>query len=1100
MKLKIGILFLFVLFSFKTFSQAVFSENKGQWPPKVLFKYDLDFSQIYFEKDGFLINMYDANEWYGSSVHHGHHETNNTSNIIKAHAYKIVFRNSNSQKILGKQATGDYENYFLGNKSKKWAKNVKKYQNISYKNIYSNIDLKISNLKNGIKYDFIIHPKGNLQDIELEYKGIDKIYLEKGNLKIQTSIQEITEYAPFVYQEIEGKKLKIPAIFELDKNIVRFKLLSNYDENYDLIIDPTLVFSTYSGSTKDNWGFTAAGDLLGNVFGGGIIYNSGYPGSLGAYQYDKAGNSDIFISKYTPDGKNRLWATYLGGEYAEMPHSIIVDSHNNLLILGTTGSSNFPTSSNAYDTTFNGGTDITYDNVIKFPEGVDIFIAKISENGDQLLSSSFIGGSNNDGINWRNSYDNYIMNGNGALYYNYADGARGEIILDEKDNIYVGSNTFSTDFPTKDAFQNHSAGKQEGIVFKMNSDFSELIWSSYLGGAEDDAIYSVALNKKNEVFVGGGTQSPYFPTSHNAYKNYYIGGSTDGFVSRFSSDGKHLLASTFYGSNQYDQVYFVRTDKAGNIYILGQTEAKDSTLIYNAPYSQYNSGQFIAELPSNLKSLKWSTVFGTGNGKPNISLTAFSVDLCRRIYLAGWGREWDKWSKIEGTKNMEVTPNATQKTTDGQDFYIMVLYENATALDYATFLGELHYGSGYCGHDHVDGGTSRFNKKGEIYQAVCASCGNVNRTGSSESCDAFPTTPDAWSEHNGGIIDYDWVCNNAVFRYSFADDLTIADFYAPNVCKNDSTSFTSTGWGKQHYWDFGDSSPKDTNLNPKHLLPSGLNKITYITVDSSSCNISDTIIKYVFVQDYSIDSLKEHIICYRDSLKIGLIPEKDKTYLWEPNYNLSNTKIANPTAFPEKDTTYLLQIHNNLCIDTVYEKIRIDTSLFSITANANPHHIVIGESTQLSSSGKNEYKYHWYPPYKLDNPYVKNTIASPKKNTIYQLEITDSYGCKTVDTTIVYVTDYICGEPNIFIPNAFSPNNDNNNDILYVRGKGIEEFYLAIYNRWGEKVFETTDINTGWDGTYKGQLMDPAVFVYYLKATCINENVFEKKGNITLVR
>jgi len=307
---------------------------------------------------------------------------------------------------------------------------------------------------------------------------------------------------PHLYiKKLKEKKITIPAIFELDKNIVRFKLLSNYDNNYDLIIDPTLVFSTYSGSTKDNWGFTAAGDLLGNVFGGGIIYNSGYPGSLGAYQYDKAGNSDIFISKYTPDGKNRLWATYLGGEYAEMPHSIIVDSHNNLLILGTTGSSNFPTSSNAYDTTFNGGTDITYDNVIKFPEGVDIFIAKISENGDQLLSSSFIGGSNNDGINWRNSYDNYIMNGNGALYYNYADGARGEIILDEKDNIYVGSNTFSTDFPTKDAFQNHSAGKQEGIVFKMNSDFSELIWSSYLGGAEDDAIYSVALSKKTKCLL-----------------------------------------------------------------------------------------------------------------------------------------------------------------------------------------------------------------------------------------------------------------------------------------------------------------------------------------------------------------------------------------------------------------------------------------------------------------------------------------------------------------------------------------------------------------------------------------------------------------------
>jgi len=1024
-KLKSLILLLFITLNTSLFSQNVFTENKGQLPSQVAYSFNSDASRIYFEKTGFLFNLLDINALYGGSVHHGHHSETPLPKEIQAHAYKIIFKNALNPQIVGLNPSSDYENYFLSNNPKQWATHVKKYQTIIYKSLYKNIDLKINYNNKGIKYDFVVHPQGKVQDIILKYEGVDELRLEKDGLKIKTSVQTITENIPVVYQNIKGKIINIPTKYDIKDHTIRFHLLKNYDKKYDLIIDPTLVFSTYSGATKDNWGFTAAGDLLGNVFGGGIIYNSGYHGSLGAYKESHIGNSDIFMSKYTPDGTQRIWATYLGGKYAEIPHSLIVDSHNNLIILGTTGSDNFPVSDNAYDKTFGGGDDITYDNVVNYPEGIDIFITKLSEDGSQLLASTFMGGSENDGLNWRNSYQRYIMNGNGALYYNYADGARGEIILDKNDNIYVGSNTFSADFPIKDGWQTHNGGRQDGIVFKMNSDFSQLIWSSYLGGEKDDIINSIAINDNNEVYVAGGTRSPYFPTTHNAYKNYYLGGITDAFVSQFSSDGKMLLASTFFGSDQYDQAFFVRTDRNSNVYITGQTKAKDSTLIHNAAYSHYNSGQFIAKFYPNLRSIEWSTVFGTGNGKPNISISAFAVDICHRIYLSGWGREWGKWEEIEGTNGMEITPDAFQKTTDGQDFYIMVLYENASTLDYATFFGELHYGSGYCGHDHVDGGTSRFSKNGEIYQAVCASCGNVNTSGSSPSCDAFPTTSGAWSEHNGGIIDQNWVCNNAVFHFSFAKDTILADFeISSDICFPDSSSLKSIGNEKYQLWDFGDNSPIDTNINPSHLFSPGEHTITYIAIDSNTCNISDTI---------------------------------QKTF-------------------------------------------KIDSSFFSSTAYATPYHIIIGKSSQLTVTGNSQYQYHWYPSYKIDNPELQNPTVSPSKTTIYQVDIIDSLGCKHTDTTIVYVQDYICGEPNIFVPNAFSPNNDNNNDILYIHGKGIEDIYFAIYNRWGEKVFETTNINYGWDGTYKGEFVDPAVFVYYLRATCINKHVFEKKGNITVVR
>lgn len=114
--------------------------------------------------------------------------------------------------------------------------------------------------------------------------------------------------------------------------------------------------------------------------------------------------------------------------------------------------------------------------------------------------------------------------------------------------------------------------------------------------------------------------------------------------------------------------------------------------------------------------------------------------------------------------------------------------------------------------------------------------------------------------------------------------------------------------------------------------------------------------------------------------------------------------------------------------------------------------------------------------------------------------ITDSNGCSITREKIIYVFELVCGEPNIFIPNAFTPNKDGNNDILFVRGRNISEMHFVVFNRWGEKVFETTDQKTGWDGTFKGKDVDPAVFVYHLTVKCGDGQEYFKKGNVTVIR
>ena len=149
------------------------------------------------------------------------------------------------------------------------------------------------------------------------------------------------------------------------------------------------------------------------------------------------------------------------------------------------------------------------------------------------------------------------------------------------------------------------------------------------------------------------------------------------------------------------------------------------------------------------------------------------------------------------------------------------------------------------------------------------------------------------------------------------------------------------------------------------------------------------------------------------------------------------------------------------------------------------------------------FTYVWTPPLNLDNPTSPNpffTPTFPSVTTFTVILTENSSGCEYRRQITIYAFEVNCGPPDVFIPNAFTPNNDGENDVVYVRGKNVAEMVLKIYNRWGELVFETTDQTKGWDGTYKGKLVDPGVFVYYLDLICVDGQENFLKGNITVIR
>ncbi len=1021
----ITLLFLaFCLTPIEASAQLSFVENKGQWESHILYKLSLNNGAMFLENNSITFNFMDRKDHDHSFAHHGETE-HRDENIINFHAYRVHFRGANPNPVVGaSDKYSDYLNFFIGSDPSKWAGNVSKYKEVLYKNIYNNIDLKLYVTEKGLKYDFIVHPGGDIDDISLEYEGVDKMEVLNNNLVIITTVNDVVEMQPLVYQIIDGEKVEIPCTYNLRSNKLNYKLARYYDTNYPLVVDPSLVFSTYTGSTGDNWGFTATWDYDDNVYSGGIVFNVGYPTSMGAYQVNFAGGTapipnssyyaagcDVGIIKYNENGTQRLFATYLGGAGGqEMPHSLVVNEENQLVIMGTTGSPDFPTSPGAFDNTFNGGDSVVYDNVISFPYGVDIFVVKLSETGSSLLGGTYIGGSGNDGFNFKQYYAETnptyninwtMMHGNDSLYYNYADGARGEVICDDKNHIYVATNTFSLNFPQgiNNGFQPASGGKQDGIIFKLKGDLTQLLWSSYLGGSEDDAIYSVDLTSDYNVYVAGGTVSTNFPTTFGAYKTTFQGGTTDGFVSYLNADGNVLIASSYFGSNQYDQAYFVRTDGDNNAFICGQTKATGSTLIYNAAYNVPNSGQFIAKFVPNLSSLVWSTVFGTGNGMPNISITAFAVDVCNRIYLAGWGRFWAynyynsageyyTWDSQYGTKGMEVTSDAIQTATDGQDFYIMVLSEDASELEYGTFFGEVHYpGCGYSGHDHVDGGTSRFDKKGHIIESVCASCGG---------CQEFPTSPGVWSEVNGNGTTYN-NCNNAAFKIRIIENLANASFDPiPAGCAPYNVQFNNNSQGTTYLWNFGDGSTS-TSFNPNHTYTQGgTYEVMLIVSDPSSCNFADTLIREVFVMDSGVDTLPDELICPGQHIIIG--PEGNygsATFHWLVSSGLSNPNIQNPTAYPSQTTDYILVI-DGLCNDTIYQTVNVMQPQLNLSVSEDTLICPGGSVNLFASSTFSNVTFSWSTSPSL-NPVIglgNSITVSPQTTTVYYAQVTEQQ-CNT---------------------------------------------------------------------------------------------------------
>ncbi|GAB3826714.1 hypothetical protein GCM10028821_09300 [Hymenobacter jeollabukensis] len=1019
-----------------------FVQNRTQWPSQVQYAVDVPMGRLYLEKNRLTHSLVDV-----AALEEKHHHPEKKTKI-KGHAYAVSFVGANANPTLqtGEQSATRY-NYFLGNDPKKWASDVAAFSNVRYKELYPGTDLFVYGRPDALEYDFELAVGADPGRIQLRYEGADKLSLgEKGTLRIATSVGEVVEQHPYAYQLVKGKKQEVPCEFRLNGDQVSFVLPRGYDKRQPLVIDPVLVYSTYSGSGADNWGYTATYDTLGNLYSGGIVQSGSYPTTLGAFDTSHNGGWDMGIMKFNPaaatGAASRVYVTYVGSDEDDRPHSLVVDHAGDLIILGTTqepltSTSNYPTTTTGYDRTYNGGN-------------ADIVVTKLNSTGSALIGSTFLGGSLSDGQNDIGD----------ALRANYGDQYRGDVTVDSQNNIYLASVTFSTDFPSAAGFQSqHGGGGKDGVVAKFNSNLSSLVWSSFLGGSGNDAAYSLQLDASNNIFVAGGTSSTNFPGTGFSYQSGYRGGTADGFVARISNTGSTLVKATHLGTGNYDQVYFVQLDASSNVYVFGQTSG--TYPVTNGAYANFNSRQFIHKLNSSLTASLMSTTIGNGNVASNMSPTAFLVDNCGQILLSGWGGgAQGGGSTIIG---MPRTPDALpiNPTTSGDYFYIMQLSANAGSLVYGTYFGN--------GGSHVDGGTSRFDKKGVIYQSMC----NSNSTSP-----RITTTANAWSQNPGSS----W--NNAAFKMdvlqlspNFIQSNTPTGAAINRGCAPLTVYFRRpvvNGTGVQ--WNFGNGQTSTTSgvVSTVYNQP-GRYPVRLTVLDSTGCLQSVSRTDTVVVVATPQTSLGNDVdICPGASVQLQATATgaaaTGVTYTWSPAQGLNTTTGVRVTAQPTATTTYIVRANNGTCekLDTIVVKVGVTPQIRIAASETN---VFTGAPVTFTNTTQGATRVSWDFGDGQTSTETSPAHAYEQPNT-YRVELTAFYGnnCQVKQTMQITVRRFD-------LPNIITPDGDGKNDTFkpFVSFQPVD---LKVFNRWGKKVFEQSGYNGSW-----GADAAPGTYYYLLTGT-----------------
>lgn len=559
---------------------------------------------------------------------------------------KLVGSDPRAQSV-GLDRLSTTVNYFVGNDPAKWHANLSTFRRVRYREIYGGIDVAYYGNQRQLEYDFVVAPGGDPRVIKLQFAGADKVTInEAGDLLLTMRGSTIHQPKPVVYQELGSARRTIEGSYKVEPDGQVGFSLGEYDTQLPLVIDPTLVYSSYLGGGGSDEARDIAVDPFGNAYICGNTSSTNFPvanpfqGTFGGGNF--FGARDVFVTKINAAGTALVYSTYLGGGGDDKCDRLALDSAGNAYLSGETSSNNFPTA-NAFQSTYGGGAS-------------DAFVTKLNASGSGLFYSTYLGGS-------------------------IFDGGHG-IAVDAAGSAYVTGRTTSANFPVANALQSIFSGgpNADAFVTKLSANGSALVYSTYLGGSGGvglDAGLGIAVDSVGNAYVTGQTASTNFPLA-NPIQNTFAGGLPDGdaFVTKINAAGTALVYSTYLGGADNDLAIGIALDSAGSAYVTGVTASINFPLT-NAFQSGYggNGDAFVTKINSTGSALTFSTYLG---GIGNDSGTGVAVDSANHAHVAG----------VTVSTDFPLA-NAIQGTYGGgaADAFVSKFNVAGTALLYSTYLG-----------------------------------------------------------------------------------------------------------------------------------------------------------------------------------------------------------------------------------------------------------------------------------------------------------------------------------------------------------------------------------------------------------------------------
>ena len=629
-----------------------FAPNLGQEDPQVKFCARGNGYGLYFTQDGLVLTIIPGGRESTPKIKQTRSFRNQSRpGIAQDPAPTVVRLTPVGMRPEVEVASGDplpgKVNFFLGNDPGQWRTGIPTYGAVIYREAYSGVDLKFYGRGRALEYDLIVKPGADPGQVRFKYDGVKDleitpegdlaVYLPQGSVLLQKK--------PRVYQEIAGEQVFREGKFRVYRDTAEVSYgfdLAAHDPRYPLIIDPTLVYSTYMGERGDETGEAIAVDALGQAIIVGQTTSLNFP--VKNPRQSVRGNGDAFVTKLNAAGNALVYSTYLGGKNEDKALGVAVDVAGNAYVTGFTKSLDFP--------------------VLKPFQGLsrgnaEAFVTKLNATGSALIFSTYLGGSSNDfgnaiavdgatnvyvagrtsSINFpkaralqkvlRGSADAFVTRlnplGNTLGYSTFLGGSDLDfaeaIAVNALGQAFVTGTTASIDFPVKGAFQpvNRSIGGTNAFVTKLEKLGRSLIYSTYLGGSGTpagrgepsnyvDMAHGIALDPPGNAYVTGETRSINFPTA-NAFQGV-LRGAPDAFVAKLNPQGNGLVYSTFLGGNKEDVGYAIALDINLNAHVTGETGSLDFPL--KNPFQGFliNSSAFVSKFSNGGNTLVYSSFLG----------------------------------------------------------------------------------------------------------------------------------------------------------------------------------------------------------------------------------------------------------------------------------------------------------------------------------------------------------------------------------------------------------------------------------------------------------------------------------------------------------